>query len=65
MSDIIRIGWKMIKWMRSIIRRDFGKVSDAKGLYSILCLYEKYVPEHAKLKHRGGKRRLLSNNGFR
>lgn len=55
-NPLIRAGWRLKAWMRGIINRDFGNVSDAKGLYNILYLYEKYVPDSAKMKINGGKR---------
>lgn len=57
-NPLIRIGGRMKKWFREIVNEDFGDVSDAKGLYNILCLYEKYVPEGAKIKYKNGKRLL-------
>lgn len=55
-NPFVRVGEKMKMWIRRIIQRDFGNVSDAKGLYSILYLYEKYVPDSAKRKINGGRR---------
>lgn len=52
-NPLINIGWKMKRWLNTIIKRDFGKVSYAKGLYNILYLYNRYVPKEAKLKMRG------------
>lgn len=55
-NPFVRLGEKMKLWLRQIISRDFGNVSDAKGLYNILYLYEKYVPASAKQKLNGGRR---------
>lgn len=55
-SPLIRLGVKMKTWLGRIIKRDFGEVSYAKGLYNILYLYEKYVPEIEKKKLNGGRR---------
>jgi len=66
MGDLVRLGYKMKKWISSIISRDFGKdVSYAKGLYNILCLYEKYVPTKAKLPYKKTTKRLRKTNGFK
>lgn len=56
-NPLIRIGGKMKEWLYRIILRDFGNVSYAKGLYNILYLYEKYVPDSAK-RGLNGKKRL-------
>lgn len=53
---MVRLGNKMKEWLARIILRDFGNVSYGKGLYNILYLYEKYVPESVKIKLRGSKR---------
>lgn len=55
-NPFIRLGEKMKAWLRKIILRDFGNISDAKGLYNILYLYEKFVPDSAKAKINGGRR---------
>ena len=66
MSDLIRLGYKMKKWVYKIISRDFGEgTSYAKGLYNILCLYEKYVPDSAKAKYKQTTKRLRRTNGFK
>lgn len=51
-------------FFRTLIYKDFGNVSDAKGLYNIITLYKRYVPEQAKRKINGG-RRLKRNHGFK
>lgn len=55
-NPFVRLGEKMKTWLMSIIVRDFGNVSYAKGLYNILYLYEKHVPASAKEKLNGGRR---------
>lgn len=58
MSNVIKLGYKMVKWLRQIIDRDFGDVSFAKGLYNILTLYNKHVTDSAKAKLQSKKKRL-------
>lgn len=57
-NPFVRLGERMKMWLRRVVTRDFGNVSDAKGLYNILVLYEKYVPAEAKRKLKGGGKRL-------
>lgn len=63
-NPFIRLGEKMKYFFRTLIYKDFGNVSDAKGLYNIITLYKRYVPEQAKRKINGG-RRLKRNHGFK
>lgn len=57
-NPFIRVGERMKGWIRKIIVRDFGDVSDAKGLYNIIMLYNQYVPASAKRKVKGGGKRV-------
>lgn len=59
--------------LRDLIRREFGNVSLAKGIYIITYLYVKYVPvsvkdTYRKKYYRGfnkSKRGLYNKNGFK
>lgn len=57
-NPFIRVGSAMKRYIAKIIYRDFGDVSYAKGLYNILKLYEKYVPQWERSRVVGKKRRL-------
>lgn len=59
-SPFLRVGYKMKGWIKEIIKKDFGDVSEAKGLYNIMKLYIKYVPYEAKdeIKRKDKLRRL-------
>ena len=65
MSELIKLGYKMKNWVRSVIDRDFGEnVSFARGLYYIIKLYLKYVPrgEVYRIKKKNKKSRLIGEN---
>lgn len=69
-SPHIRIGEKMKIWLNKVIKRDFGNVSFAKGLYNIIVLYRHYVPKEAiKNMRKENKRRITKGekykNGFK
>jgi hypothetical protein len=52
-NPFIKVGEKMKDFIAKVINRDFGKrTSYAKGLYHIIVLYKKYVPDWEKEKIR-------------
>lgn len=58
-GNLINIGNRMKIWLYGIIRKHYGEVSFAKGLYNIVILYLRYVPKEAirKMRMSGGRRK--------